>query len=103
MYAADGLKQTFKDEQAFRLECLAVVMALPVLYAISASLAEKLLMFLSLMLVLIAELVNTAVEAAIDRISADKHPLAKKAKDVASAAVALSVFTAAVIWLVVIF
>jgi diacylglycerol kinase (ATP) len=64
---------------------------------------ERALLLASLLLVLIVELVNSAIETAVDRVSLEDHPLAKRAKDIASAAVGLAIANAALIWLLIVF
>jgi diacylglycerol kinase (ATP) len=86
------------DEAAFRLEaCLAFVMV-PLAFWIGRSWVEVALLAGSVLLVLIVELLNTAVESAIDRIGLERHALSKRAKDMGSAAVLLSLMIAAGIW-----
>jgi diacylglycerol kinase (ATP) len=93
-----GFYLAFKHEAAFRQE---VYVALPLLvYLVFAphNLIEKLLMLITLALVLIVELLNSAIEATVDRISLERHPLAKQAKDIASSAVFLSLSLCGVVW-----
>ena len=89
LYSLAGLESAFRTESAFRLE---VVVALP------TSLTQTALLLGALLLVLMVELLNSAVEAAVDRISLEHHALAKKAKDVGSAAVLVALVNCAVIW-----
>ncbi|MEJ8838902.1 diacylglycerol kinase [Ramlibacter sp. AN1133] len=97
-YSMAGLRAGW-EEAAFRLEaCLAFVM-LPLAFFITGSWVEVALLAGSVLLVLIVELLNTAVEAAIDRIGPERHPLSKRAKDMGSAAVFLSLVFAAGVWL----
>lgn len=99
-YSIEGLKTTL-GECAFRVEILATIIALPVAFIIAHNPAELALLISSLFLVMIVELLNTAIETAINRVSLEIHPLSKKAKDVASGAVLLSIINAIVIWSVV--
>jgi diacylglycerol kinase (ATP) len=99
--ALQGLAAAWRHEIAFRLEVAAVAVFLPLAFLISETSAERALLAGSLLLVLIIELVNSAIETAVDRISLEDHPLAKRAKDIASAAVALAIANAAVIWLLI--
>jgi diacylglycerol kinase (ATP) len=97
-YSLAGLASAYRGESAFRLETwLAVVMA-PAAFWLGRNWIEIALLVASVLLVLIVELLNASVEAAIDRISLDWHELAKRAKDMASAAVMLSVLLCAGIW-----
>ena len=75
--------------------------AIPVALLLPATILGKALMISSIMLVLIVELINSALEATVDHTSMEKHPLAKRAKDIASAAVFLSIVAAAMVWLMV--
>lgn len=96
-YSLAGLRAGW-DEAAFRLEaCLAFVM-LPLAFWMGRSWVEVALLAGSVLLVLIVELLNTAVESAIDRIGFERHDLSKRAKDMGSAAVLLSLLIAAGIW-----
>lgn len=89
-YSADGFAAAFKSEAAFRQDLLFCAAALPAcIYFAPSGLVLALLVF-SLIFILFAELVNTAVEVVIDRISEDYHPLSKKAKDIGSLLVLLA-------------
>lgn len=97
-YSLAGLRAGWA-EAAFRLEaCLAFVLV-PLAFFVGASWVEVALLAGSVLLVLIVELLNCGIEFAIDRISLERHPLSKKAKDAGSAAVLLSVLLAGGIWL----
>ncbi len=100
-YSLEGLKAGF-GEAAFRTEIIISAIALPFAFVITKIPAERALLIGSLFLVLIVELLNTGIETAINRISTEIHPLSKKAKDIASGAVFLSLVNAVLIWLVVI-
>lgn len=96
-YSLAGLRAGW-DEAAFRLEaCLAFLM-LPLSFWIGRSWAEVALLAGSILLVLMVELLNTGIEAAIDRVGLERHPLSKRAKDMGSAAVFLSLLLAGGIW-----
>ncbi|MEM7406184.1 MAG: diacylglycerol kinase [Pseudomonadota bacterium] len=101
LYSVDGLKSAIAVEQAFRQELLLAAILIPVAFALPVSLTQSAILVMSIMVVLIAELVNSAIEAAIDRISLEKHPLAKRAKDVGSAAVLLALLNGGVVWLLI--
>lgn len=96
--ALAGLRGAWQNEDAFRQEILVAIIAIPVALFSPADKLGKVLMIASILLVLILELVNTAIEAAVDHTSTQKHPLAARAKDVASAAVLLSIVNAVVVW-----
>jgi len=97
----DGLAAAVRHEDAFRQELLVAAVLLPVAFFIDASPVEKALLIGSLLLVLVVELLNTAIEVVVDRISSEEHPLSKRAKDIGSAAVMLSLIAAAGVWLLV--
>ena len=97
-YSLAGLRAGW-DEAAFRLEaCLAFVM-LPLSFWIGRTWVEVALLAGSILLVLMVELLNTGIEAAIDRVGLERHPLSKRAKDMGSASVFLSLLLAGGIWL----
>ena len=98
-YSLSGLSQAYRGESAFRQETWLLVIATPLAFWIGRSWVEVALLLGSLLLVMIVELLNSAVEAAIDRISFDLHALSARAKDIASAAVFLSLALCAGIWL----
>ena len=101
-YSFDGLKAAFQSEAAFRQELLLVLLLTPVALLLEVSLESKALMIASLFLILMAELVNTAIEAIIDRISEETHPLSKKAKDVGSALVLIAFINAISVWAIIV-
>lgn len=98
-YSRDGLVTTFRKEAAFRQESIAALALLPLAFALAPDRVFLALMIASILLVLIVELLNSAIEAAIDRFGPERHPLAKHAKDAGSAAVLLALILAAVVWL----
>ena len=97
----DGLTAAFSHEQAFRQEVVLAAILIPVAIMLPVSAVGRALMTGSVLLVLIVELVNSAVESAVDRVSLDIHPLAKRAKDIASAAVLLALLNVPLVWLLV--
>lgn len=97
-YAWQGLQAAWQHEDAFRQEVWVAVVALSVVWFCPVSILGKALMVLCLFLVLLMELINSALEAAVDHTSLEHHPLAKRAKDIASAAVLLSIINAVVVW-----
>lgn len=100
-YSLDGFAAAFKHENAFRQEVLLAAILVPVALWLNVGAIGKALMIASVLLVLIVELLNSAVEAAVDRISLENHQLAKRAKDIGSAAVMLSLINVFVVWLLV--
>jgi len=96
-YSLAGLRAGW-DEPAFRLEaCLSFVM-LPLAFWVGRSWVEVALLAGSILLVMMVELLNTGIETAIDRVGLERHPLSKRAKDMGSAAVFLSLLLAGTIW-----
>ena len=93
-----GLRWTISNETAFRQEVTATVVLIPVALWLGGSPVEKALLIGSLLLLLLTELLNSGLEAAVDRMGKDFHPLAKRAKDLGSAAVLLALIHAGVVW-----
>ena len=102
-YSRDGFAKAFRTEEAFRQESILSVVGLVALFFIPAAFTLKLFAVFALVFLLVTELLNSAVEAAIDRIGLEIHPLSKFAKDVGSCAVLFSLFGAAVCWAVLIY
>lgn len=105
MYATKYSIQGFKfalTETAFRHELLLCVIACPVAFIIGQSNIERVLLIASIIAILIVELINTAIEAVVDRISLAHHPLSGLAKDLGSAAVLLTLLNALFVWLAII-
>ena len=98
-----GLKAAFANEQAFREEAVLAAVMIPLAFLLAPDTVWLVLMIASVVLVLIVELLNTGIEAAIDRISEEIHPLSKIAKDVGSSAVLLSLLLAGFVWIVALF
>lgn len=96
-----GLVYAFREESAFRQELTLLILLTPIAFALPISLLEKSLLVSSLVMVLVIELLNSSVEAAIDRISFEHHDLSKRAKDFGSAAVMLALVVAALLWIAV--
>ena len=97
-YTWDGLKAAAKHEEAFKQELIVVVPLSIAAWFIPVSLPERALLFSCLQLILIVELINSAIEANTDHISLERHPLAKRAKDMGSAAVFLTIVIALSVW-----
>ena len=98
IYSINGLKAAFKHEAAFRQETLLISIGSLMAIFLPITLVEQLLLIASLALVLIVELINSAIEAIVDRISTDMHELSGRAKDIGSAAVLITLALAALIW-----
>ncbi len=98
-----GVAAAARNEGSFQVELAGCVVLLPLGLWLGGSGVERALLVSSVLIVLCAELVNTALEAAVDRISLEIHPLARRAKDIGSAAVMLALVNAGVVWLLVLF
>jgi len=97
-YSADGLKAAYRHEDAFRQEIHLTLILVPLALWLGDTGIERALLIVSVLLVLIVELLNSAVEAAVDRISLDRHHLIKRAKDMGSAAVLIALIQVVVVW-----
>jgi diacylglycerol kinase (ATP) len=97
-YSLQGLRAAFRNEDAFRQECALAALMLPAAFWLGRAWVEVALLAGSVMLVLVVELLNSAVETVVDRVSFEFHDLSKRAKDIGSAAVFLSLLTCGSIW-----
>jgi diacylglycerol kinase (ATP) len=97
-YSIEGLKSAYSTEIAFRQELMLLAVTLPIAFFLNVAQAERILLLGSIILVLIVEVLNTAIETIVERISSEQHELSKKAKDLGSAAVFLSLVYAVVVW-----
>ena len=102
-YSLDGLAAALRHEHAFRQELIVVLVLAPIGWFLGANGIQRALLIGSLFVVLIVELLNSAVEAVVDRVSLERHDLAKRAKDLGSAAVMLAIANAAIVWVLVLF
>ncbi|MGH8677438.1 MAG: diacylglycerol kinase, partial [Burkholderiales bacterium] len=93
----------FKHEHGFRQEVLLAALLIPAALFMPVTGTGKALMIAAVLVVLVVELLNSALEAAVDRISLDQHPLAKRAKDIGSAAVFISLVNVVAVWGLVLF
>lgn len=100
-FSWQGLRATYRHEEAFRQEVWVLILAVPLAFLLTDSGVERVLLIGSIMLILIVELLNSALEAVVDRIGSEKHELSGRAKDMGSAAVLLAVFNAVLVWLLV--
>jgi len=100
-FSASGLRAAWVNEAAFRQECALVVVLIPLAFWIGSSAVERAVLIASCLLVLVVELINSAIEASIDRIGMDQHPLSGRAKDLGSAAVLMSLALTATVWLLI--
>jgi diacylglycerol kinase (ATP) len=97
-YSARGLRAAWQHESAFRQECILGILMLPLAFLLGENLAQTALLIAVCFLVLIVELLNSAIEAAVDRVGHEHHELAGRAKDMGSAAVALSLLLVWITW-----
>ncbi|HYG13270.1 MAG TPA: diacylglycerol kinase [Methylophilaceae bacterium] len=102
-YSLAGLAAAYRNEDAFRQEVLMAVILVPLAFFLGESAIARALMIASVLLVIIVELLNSAIEATVDRISLENHSLAKRAKDIGSAAVLLSLVNLVAVWGLLIF
>lgn len=102
-YSVAGIVAAWRDEPAFREEAVLAAILVPAACYLAPDKYALILMIGSILLVLALELVNTAIEAAINRIGPEIHPLSKKAKDAASAAVLVALLNVGFVWSVVLF
>jgi diacylglycerol kinase (ATP) len=103
VYSAEGLRACFRSEEAFRIESILSVFLIPLAFILGETALETTMLLFPIVLVLLVELLNSAVEAVVDRVSLDYHELSKKAKDIASGAVFISLMTFLLIWSVLLF
>ncbi|QUM90240.1 diacylglycerol kinase [Moritella sp. 36] len=102
-YSFQGLRDAFKYESAIRQELLLLIILTPVALLLNVSNVEKILLIAPLVLVFIVELLNSAIEAVVDRIGSEHHILSGRAKDIGSAAVFVSLCLTAFIWFMIVF
>ena len=102
-YSMAGLRAAFHGEAAFRQEVLLAALLIPLAFFMPVGGVGKALMTCSVLLVLIVELLNSAIEVLADRVSTEKHELIKKAKDIGSAAVLAALINVPVVWLLALF
>jgi diacylglycerol kinase (ATP) len=100
-YSCSGLQEAFRNEDAFRQEVLLAGVLIPLAFLVEHHMLGRALMIACVLLLLIVELINSAIEATVDRISLDDHRLAKRAKDIGSAAVLIGLVNLAVVWALV--
>lgn len=103
IYALKGLFDIIKNETSFKLELFITIILIPIIIFIDTSLTNKLFMFITLMGILIAEVINSAVERVVDLVTLEHHELAGKAKDAGSAIVFLSICICVITWLSIFF
>ena len=97
-YSRDGLAAAWKNEAAFREEVLLAVVAIPLALFLGKTGVDRSILIGSIILILIVEILNSAIEAVVDKALPEKHELAKRAKDMGSAAVLFSLINACIVW-----
>ena len=102
-YSMKGLRAAFKHESAFRQETALLIILLPIAFLLGQNIVDYSILIGSLMLVIIVELLNSAVEAVVDRVGDEHHKLAGRAKDIGSAAVFVALVNVGVIWSMYVF
>lgn len=100
-YSCAGLREAYRNEDAFRQEMLLATVLVPLAFFLEHDMFGRALMIACVLLLLIVELLNSAIEATVDRISLDDHRLAKRAKDIGSAAVLISLLNLVTVWILV--
>ncbi len=102
-FSWDGLKAAYKSEEAFRHDVFIACVLLPASFFVEATRAEHLLLIGSVIFLLVCELMNTAIEVVVERISPDWHSMSKKAKDIGSAIVFMSLVQLVIFWTWILF
>ena len=103
IYAIKGLKDIIQHESSFKIELLICIALLPFIFVVEISLVEKLLLFMTMTGVLIAETINSAIERVVDLVTLEHHDMAGRAKDVGSTIVFLSICLSVIVWGFVLF
>ena len=91
----------FKNESAFKQELLLLILAIPVSFLFEISIKEQVVLILAILFIIFTEVINTAIEAVVDRVGLEIHPLSGLAKDLGSAAVLISLIIASSIWFII--
>lgn len=102
-YALKGLKDILLSEKSFKIELFIVLLLLPCIYYIQIEFIEKMVLFITLVWVLIAESINSAIERVVDLVTKEYHPMAGRAKDVGSCIVFLSISLALISWILILY
>jgi len=101
IWSAAGIKAAWKNELAFRVEAIIIIFLIPLGFWLGKSAAERALLIASCLLILIIELLNSAIEAVVDRIGPERHELSGRAKDMGSAAAFFAMLTAGIVWVLI--
>ena len=99
-YSLNGLRDVWRTQAPFRYECYVLALVIPIGWRFGETPAERALLIGSWVVVLIVELINSAIETIVDRIGADRHELSGRAKDLGSAAVFCSIVLSALVWVI---
>ena len=102
-YAIDGLKDLIKNETSFKIELIITILLIPMIVFIDTNLTNKILMFITLTGMPLSEAINSAIERVVDLVTLDYHYMAKRAKDVGSSIVFISIFIFIITWSTIIF
>jgi len=102
-YALKGLKDLIKNETSFKIELIITIILMPILFIIDVAIVSKLLMFISLTGMLLAEAINSAIERIVDLVTLEHNKMAGRAKDVGSTVVFISIFIFIVTWSVILY
>ncbi|NOZ90893.1 MAG: diacylglycerol kinase [Epsilonproteobacteria bacterium] len=100
-YALDGLVHAIRTESSFKIELFFAVLFFPIIYILPFELMYKLVLIVTFMMILIVELLNSAIENVVDLVTQERHPLAKSAKDIAATAVFFTVLLHLLCWIVI--
>lgn len=101
-YAIKGLIDLIKNESSFKIELIITLLLVPVIIFIDTTLTNKALMFVTLMGMLLAETINSAIERVVDLVTLEHHDMAGRAKDMGSAIVFISIFIFVITWMIII-
>ena len=96
-----AFKWLYNNESAFRQELLLLIIAIPITFIFDISIKQQVILILAIIFIMFTEIINTAIEAVVDRVGLDIHPLSGLAKDLGSAAVLISLLVAGSIWLII--
>ena len=101
-YALKGMKDLIKTETSFKIELILMVVLIPFLLFVDINLSNKILMFITLIIILLAESINSAIERVVDLVTLEHHEMAGRAKDVGSTIVFISIFIFLITWGIII-
>lgn len=102
-YALKGLKDILKNETSFKVELVIVILLIPIIFIVDTNITNKLIMFITLMLMPLVETLNSAIERVVDLVTLEHHDMAGRAKDVGSAAVFISISIFVITWCVILY